>query len=326
MNINFINYLLKITDTTACTEVEVIQSLWSGYGRISRFELENSSLKTVVVKFIDLAQATNHPRGWNTNFSHQRKVKSYQVETNWYQQWSEQCTEACKIPAIIGSFDEGDKQWIILEDLNANYPLCKTQITIDEVKVVLRWLANFHMQFLHRKPIGLWDVGTYWNIETRPDELEQMETSPLKERAYEIDAILNKCKYQTIVHGDAKLANFCFAEDGKKVAAVDFQYVGGGCGIKDVAYFLGSCLSNNELETYETELLDYYFSELQKAFKETLFSFDFTALEKEWRQLYPIACTDFMRFLLGWMPTHQKINNYNKDIIDSVLKSLLKIK
>ena len=279
MDSNFIEYLLKITESTRCKEVEVIQSLWSGYGKISRYELYNSNINTVVVKCIDLVKATNHPRGWNTNFSHQRKVKSYQVETNWYKQWSEECTSDCKIPKLIGSFSEGKKQWIVLEDLNNHYPLRKTQIELDEVKVVLKWLANFHIQFLHRKPTGLWEVGTYWNLETRPDELQQMEASLLKEKAYEIDAILNNCKYQTIVHGDAKLENFCLAKDGKKVAAVDFQYVGGGCGIKDVAYFLGSCLSSNELEYHETEVLNYYFSELQKAFKTTQFSFSFSDLE-----------------------------------------------
>ena len=65
------------------------------------------------------------------------------------------------------------------------------------------------------------------------------------------------CKFKTIVHGDAKLANFCFSHDLSNVAAVDFQYVGGGCGMKDVAYFLGSCLNDQELRTTENELLDF---------------------------------------------------------------------
>ncbi|OSY88037.1 choline kinase [Tenacibaculum holothuriorum] len=322
MNPNFTDYLLKVTQATQCNEAEVIQSLWSGYGKISRYIVHNSNLQTVVVKFIDLDKATQHPRGWNTNFSHQRKVRSYQVETNWYEQWSKKCTMDCKIPNLIGSYTEGNKQWIVLEDLNKHYPLRKAQITLDEVKVVLKWLANFHIQFLHRKPTGLWKVGTYWNLETRPDELQQMEASPLKEKAYEINTILKNCKHQTIVHGDAKLANFCFAKDGEKVAAVDFQYVGGGCGIKDVAYFLGSCMSSNELEYHEAEVLNYYFSELQKAFKTTQFSFPFTDLENEWRKLYPVACTDFIRFLSGWMPTHQKINDYNRKLVDEVLREL----
>lgn len=322
MNPNFIQYLLNLTKASNCTEIETIQSLWSGYGRIARFQLENAPLQTVVVKFIELQQAAKHPRGWNTNFSHQRKVKSYQVETNWYAKWSARCTDACKIPDLIGSFSEGDNQWIVLEDLNTNYPLRKMTITLDEVKVCLQWLANFHVQFLMQEPVGLWEVGTYWHLATRPDELELIENQELKSKAAAIDTILNNCTYQTIVHGDAKLANFCFSEDGTKVAAVDFQYVGGGCGMKDVAYFLGSCMSNNELEAYETELLDYYFAELNKAFVNKQFDFEFKTLEQEWRSMYPVACTDFMRFLLGWMPTHQKINDYNRKMVDAVLASL----
>ena len=51
----------------------------------------------------------------------------------------------------------------------------------------------------------------------------------------------------------------------RQVAAVDFQYVGGGCGIKDVAYFIGSCLYEEDCERYEEGLLDWYFSQLKEA-------------------------------------------------------------
>lgn len=70
---------------------------------------------------------------------------------------------------------------------------------------------------------------------TRPDELSAMKPSHLKGAAEAIDSKLNQCKFQTIVHGDAKVANFCFTPDSKSIAAVDFQYVGSGCGMKDVA-------------------------------------------------------------------------------------------
>ena len=49
-----------------------------------------------------------------------------------------------------------------------------------------------------------------------------------------------------LAHGDAKVANFCFTNDQHAVAAVDFQYVGGGIGTQDVIYFLGSFCSEAE--------------------------------------------------------------------------------
>lgn len=321
MNPLFKNHLLTLTKASDCRELEVIQKLWSGYGKISRYELEGSAIKTVVVKCIALDLSIAHPRGWNTNLSHNRKVKSYQVETLWYENWNQRCSEKCRTPKFLGSFAEKEHQWIILEDLNEEFPDRRYEIDLAEVKVCLKWLANFHITFLTQQAIGLWEVGTYWHLETRPDEFEKIEHQELKTKAHLIDAALNQCKYLTIVHGDAKLANFCFSEDGKNIAAVDFQYVGGGCGMKDVAYFLGSCLSSAECELYESELLDHYFSALRMAFEAAAFNFDFNALELEWRAMYPIACTDFIRFMLGWMPTHQKINAYNLKMVNSVLSN-----
>ena len=322
MNSDFKNYLLKVTKSSACEEVEIIQSLWSGYGKISRYKLVGSSLHTVVVKCISLNQINEHPRGWDTTYAHNRKVTSYQVETHWYEKWSQACSDHCRVPKFIGSFSQGHDQWIILEDLNTNFPVRKEQLEFAEVKVCLKWLANFHATFLDQQPTGLWEVGTYWHLETRPDEFEKMEHSELKSKAHIIDELLNQCKYQTIVHGDAKLANFCFSESGSAIAGVDFQYVGGGCGMKDVAYFLGSCLSSDECELYQNDLLDFYFSELQNALGLTTLNIDFKELEDEWRKMYPIASADFTRFLLGWMPSHKKINSYHLNLMQSVLASL----
>ena len=322
MNPHFKKFLLKTTKASSCQELEVIQSLWSGYGKIARFQLEDSARRTVVVKHIALGQLKDHPRGWNTNFSHQRKVKSYQVETYWYEAWSQQCSDKSKIPNFIGSYSSGHDQWIVLEDLNAKYPLRKYQVNYSEVKACLKWLANFHANFLLQAPTGLWDIGTYWHLDTRPDELEEMNHPLLKSKASSIDNVLNNAKFQTIVHGDAKLANFCFSKDGKEISAVDFQYVGGGCGMKDVTYFLGSCISGEECELYEDELLKHYFKELEIANEASTLTIDFQELETEWRKLYPYACADFTRFMLGWMPTHQKINRYHLKMVNLVLKDL----
>jgi len=136
----------------------------------------------------------------------------------------------------------------------------------------------------------------------------------LKKNADMIDKQLNEAKNQTIVHGDAKLANFCFSNDGS-VAAVDFQYVGGGCGMKDVAYFLSSCLSSDECFMHESELLDHYFEQL----KQTVEPSSFEALEIEWRTLYAFAWADFVRFLSGWNPEHYKVHEYSLSKVSEVL-------
>jgi hypothetical protein len=322
MSTNFKKYLIAVTKSDDCVKKEVIQSLWSGYGEIARYELTGASNKTIVVKHIAINESTTHPRGWDTANSHNRKVKSYQVETYWYEKWSRFCTGNCRIPGFIGSFSEGDEAWIILEDLDSNFPARLQEATFSETKVCLKWLANFHATFLNKKPEGLWKVGTYWHLDTRPDEFVKIEHKELKQKAHLIDLLLNKCTYQTIVHGDAKLANFCFSEDRRKVAAVDFQYVGGACGMKDVAYLLGSCLSSAECELYEDDLLDYYFLELKRALENSHTNVDFIKLEEEWLKLYPAACADFTRFLFGWMPSHQKVNAYNLKMMNKVLADL----
>jgi hypothetical protein len=322
MNPGFESYLLSITQAMACQEVEVIQSLWSGYGTIARYQLEGTASRTVVVKHISLTPATEHPRGWNTDASHNRKVKSYAVETQWYRHWNQECGKSCRTADFLGSYAEGYEQWIVLEDLDIHFPLRKRELSLSEVKSCLKWLANFHATFLGQAPSGLWEVGTYWHLASRADEFEKIEHPVLKANAQRIDDLLNQCRYQTIVHGDAKVANFCFSKTSEAIAAVDFQYVGGGCGMKDVAYFIGSCLSSSECERYQDELLDYYFSTLHLVFESSKNPIDFDALEQEWRSLYPIAWTDFTRFLLGWMPEHQKVNGYSRKLMESVLGGL----
>lgn len=322
MNPDFRNYLLQVTDSSSCEEVEVIQSLWSGYGKISRYKLKGSILDTVVVKHISLNKSKDHPRGWNTDHAHNRKVKSYQVETQWYLRWNQHCKESARTAKFIGSLTQETEQWIIMEDLDVHYPVRKQHLNLLQAQTCLRWLANFHATFMSQEPVGLWRVGTYWHLDTRPEEFEKIENQDLALKAHQIDKLLTGCAFQTIVHGDAKLANFCFSESGENVAAVDFQYVGGGCGMKDVAYFLGSCLSSEQCETDTEEFLDCYFSALEKALENSTLGIDFELLEQEWRAMYPIAWTDFTRFLLGWMPSHQKVNDYSLRLMQSVLSSL----
>lgn len=319
-----LDHILKETHSKEIVSTERIQDLWSGYGEIFRVVLKGGNFNCIVCKHIKLPSSQSHPRGWNTSTSNLRKIKSYKVEMAFYKTFSHRCTEFCKVPKYLSSSENPDtnESLILLEDLNdSGYYKRKENLSVKEVKVCLEWLANFHAQFLNIQTIDLWDIGSYWHLATRPDEFNAMPSSKLKNEARRIDKVLNSCKYQTIIHGDAKVANFCFNSDYSRVAAVDFQYAGRGCGIKDVIYLLGSCLTEHECKFHETELLEYYFSALSIALNIKP-SVDFEALKKEWLMMYPIAWTDFTRFLIGWLPSHHKINSYSNELIVRTFKIL----
>ena len=290
----------KIRALTGNTEIEIIervQSLWSGYGEIARVRLDGLP---AIVKHISPPDVANHPRGWNSDRSHERKLKSYEVENRFYHEFAKSCRLTCRIALPIAISDT----LLVLEDLDAaGFP----ERNLEKISPCLRWLAAFHRTFLGAEPIGLWDTGTYWHLATRPDEFAAMADSRLKTAAPTIDAALTSARYQTLVHGDAKLANFCFSPNGSKVAVVDFQYVGGGAGIKDVAYFLGGTAREDKIPLH----LDTYFAAL-----------DLPEVEEEWRALFPLAWADFQRFLHGWCPGHPKLSTHSDRFVEQALASL----
>lgn len=298
------------------SRAEVIQELWSGYGRLERVHFDNDT--TAILKCVAPPTEAKHPRGWSGSAGHARKLRSYEVECAFYAQWSAKCTLACRVPETLGIHARPGTWWMLLEDLDASgFPRRLSRLTRSERNDCLRWLAHFHARFLGISPRGLWPVGTYWHLATRPDELSAMPVGALRSAAVALDQKLSSCRYQTIVHGDAKVANFCFGAD--RVAAVDFQYVGGGCGMKDVAYFLSSILSETECEAHADECLDEYFLAFRDAASENV---DTNALETEWRGLYPFAWADFHRFLAGWAPLHAKVHGYTARMTAAALEAL----
>ncbi len=321
MSVDWEELVLQQMGAASLVKGETLQTLWSGYGSLFRVKLEGGKAATAIVKHIVLPEQSSHPRGWNTKLSHLRKRRSYEVETSWYLSWSDRCDDACRVPHCFGAIEKGRERVILLEDLDAaGFSGRSISLSLSNVGVGLRWLAHFHARFLNESPEGLWPIGTYWHLDTRPDEWEVMEASPLKDAAQKIDDTLNQCTFQTLVHGDAKVANFCFSTHGDAVAAVDFQYVGGGCGMKDVVYYLGSCLDEDDCQQHESFLLDSYFESLREAIQRYDKSIDSNALESEWRSMYAVAWTDFYRFLLGWMPGHWKVNAYSQFLSQRVLQ------
>ncbi|MCB1189981.1 MAG: DUF1679 domain-containing protein [Leptospiraceae bacterium] len=323
MNSQFQSVILNSTGAEKLFELEEIQSLWSGYGKIIRYGLKNANYDSVVVKHINLQKDGKNSKRLQSDLSHQRKLKSYKVEMAWYKNWSKLCDSNSRVPHVLAMESSKDEILIVLEDLdNSGYAKRKTILTDSGIKACLNWLANFHSTFMGQHSSDLWKIGTYWHLDTRPDELKVLKDVALKSAAKGIDKKLNSARFKTFVHGDAKLANFCFSKDGRDVAAVDFQYVGSGCGMKDVAYFMSSCLHEEECEKMETQLLDYYFDVLKKALINKQVAIDFNDLEEEWRELYPFAWTDFYRFLKGWTSVRWGDNSYSEKLAKQVIKSL----
>jgi len=318
-----------VKSVTGAAKVDIgkqIQQLWSGYGHITRLHLTSAAVPSIIVKVVNPPDQSDHPRGWNTDASHQRKLRSYKIETCCYNDWIDKCNEAARVATCYGCKTIEGSQVIVMEDLDSVFPHSLSTATLSDAAACLQWLAKFHARFMGTDPVGLWPTGTYWHLATRQDEWQVMKNTDLKEAAEALDKKLSGGKFQSIVHGDAKIANFCFAagsgDSSERVAAVDFQYVGGGCGMKDVAYFLGSCLSESDCARHDDVLLDGYFAALGSALEIYQPAIESAAVIDEWRNLYAIAWTDFYRFLNGWMPDHPKVHSYTKQLAQQALRQL----
>jgi len=295
-----------------------IQSLWSGYGTISRIPV-NGSVGSVVIKEV------RFPIGVDVHdCGHLRKIQSFKVESSWYKSWSELCDDSCRSARSYGAFCESERVVMILEDLDySGFWRRSKRITNCELDTVLSWLAHFHVRFLHCSPKDLWPIGTYWHLATRQKELAALNDESLRQAAPIIDTILRECRFQTIVHGDAKIDNFCFTPDGLRCAAVDFQYVGGGVGMKDLAYFIGSVLPEWECERREQDILDRYFKYAREALLHYKSMVNPDELEQAWRPLYRYAWADFYRFSEGWSLNYWSSNGYSSMVTRSVVNELL---
>ncbi|MEG3757740.1 kinase [Pseudoalteromonas carrageenovora] len=287
---------------------DTLTSLWSGCGSIVECMLDDESC---VVKAIKIPRYIHHPKIKQSEFALKRKQYSYSVEYNFYKRYSPFLPSTAKSIECISAINNVDEYALVFKNFTQNG---FAQAGSQHVQAILKWLANFHAFNLNKPANGLWQQGNYWHLSTRPDEFNKLnehddKKSDIKSAAHKIDKILQTSHYKTLIHGDAKLANFA-ANEQSEILGYDFQYVGAGAGIIDVMYFMTSCFNDEQLHDSADEYLAYYFTHLKSAltiYQPAINADDVTA---QWQKLWPLAWADFYRFLAGWSPEHLKINSY----------------
>lgn len=292
------DWVLEQTGANCISSADRVQTLWGGYGELWRLGLEGGVAKFVILKRIAPPECAEESE------SHLRKSRSYEVEQAWYAGVSHHCADVCRLARCLG-IEQGERgAYILMEDLQWAGFTPRSQPSEAETLTGLDWLARFHSRFLRTEWPQLWEQGTYWHLETRREEFRRTPDGVLKNMAQSLHHQLKGTRFLTLVHGDAKTTNFCWNDDGE-AAAVDFQYVGGGCGIRDVALFLDRAVGRERLQREEEHWLRHYFERLRAALREDGHSALASELVQEWNDLYPVAWTDYARFRQGWGPAKE---------------------
>ncbi len=313
------------TGATAISDVDELQPVWGGNGMVYRVELAGAAVDSVVVKQVALPAGTKRKKRIKDP-SLARTLASYDNELRFYQQYANDAGPALRLPRFYAGQATEDGWVFVLEDLaDAGFTLAKKSYSSNDVRGALSWLAQLHAEFLGHPGEGLHKAGSYWNLSARQSELQQMQHPKLRAAAAALDSAINRCRFKTLIHGDAKTDNFCFqvaagAEAPSEVVGLDFQYIGLGCGMKDVMCLLDSCLNPSELAVHAAEYLDYYFNRLHAALDSRGPSVDTADIEAEWRALYPVAWADYYRFLDGWAPGKYPPEGYLDEMLTLALR------
>jgi hypothetical protein len=287
---------------------ERIQPLWGGCGELFRIDLDGE--RTAIVKW------ATPPKTPESDVSTTRKLRSFAVEAAFYQLVAPRCDADSRVSALLASRSTAGETVLVLEDLDAaGFDRRVDEASGAALDTALAWLASFHARFLGEHFAELWPIGTYWQLDTRRDELPAIDDVELRDAAPAIAERLVAARFQTLVHGDPKEANFCFTRAYDAVAAVDFQYTGRACAMTDVAYLLYG-RSDEPTDGIDSRRLDTYFRNLRRALG---VGFDADALETEWRALYPIARLDFCRFLAGWRPSLWRADRRGQRFVRTML-------
>lgn len=283
---------------THVKNVTVIQSLWAGYGKLYRCQADGAHL--VVKHFAPPRHAEDDSE------DHLRKLRSYEVESAFYEKLSDKMIErGCIVPELVACIHDGSSIAIVMRDLEEQHGSFNVRrgncMNMEEAKRLLSYMARFHsVNWMHERVDGLWPEGCFWQLGTRMDELEYLDRSWERygldrDMALRIHELVTSLPHRTVLHGDAKAANF-FWFSGGEVGGYDLQYCGGGSPCRDLAYTLGCSMQERLIERHETELLRHYHDELTSHLSaKDAAGFTFETMQ----DAYDLCVTDLVRFMCG---------------------------
>lgn len=284
-------------------QVRNLCRLWGGMGYVYQIEVGSCTLEIIVKQ---VSPTGNDKK--KLSLGDRRKADSYECEANFYQHLAPLLLRKgleIPIPLHVERGDNGEMT-ICMTKLHGGESSCNNLEGDEETKAVLRWLATLHaatwgpMADKAVDEFGLQPQGTYWYLETRPDEHASIRSKGwegrLKRAAKAIDERLKRDPMQCCVHGDAKRANMLFrysTQDPLVVEMYDFQYCGKAPPTKDLAYFLCVAADDDNASSY---YLEYYHGQLLGRLAKSL---NYPTLE-ELQDSLDLANCDWARFMAGW--------------------------
>ncbi len=237
-------------------------------------------------------------------------------------------------------FDKTSGQFgLIMEDLSQRhvvFPTAATDISLEQIKGLLRTLATLHSSFwqsprLHTDlawiatPLagGMSDIFQQYGYELVKDQVSKhafkqdliaplnlsLETMAEKLKSFQLEAIQQP---QTLLHGDTHIANTYLPPAGDG-GLFDWQLLCRGNWAHDVSYVITTGLSTEMRRAHERELLAYYLSLLQEKNIR-----DLPDAETAW---YLYRKSIMWGLFIGWLITPPA--NYGEEITSANIRKLV---
>lgn len=299
-----------------------VTTLWAGYGCVNEVIVTHTTTAGEKASVRLMLKRVSPPANKDGE-SHRRKVKSYDVEADFYRKIAPDLVArgiAVPRPIVVNT---GDHLELLMTDLRVTHPRSFTSGGFEESSAALTLLAQIHAMYWEISlPGGLWPEGSYWHLQTRLGELAGIRDERVRRSARALDRRLRgldsngeviSAARRTLVHGDPKGANLLLSLPGDhsgvqgsqlSAAAYDFQYTGGGLGARDVAHILTAAVDEETLDEKEDELLECYHNALVTALRlrgdpEGEAAANKCRLETL-RDEVELTAADYHRFLHGW--------------------------